>query len=280
MAEEFNPQQKSLQHRYDLKVFNIGLLLLILTLIFSACQKEELSSTAPANLTASVEKAAKISAVTANFTPCYWADLMIQNVTDANNIYSNLNSADLVTWAGVNGATTYFCKTDCSGLVTKLLKQTYSYTDTYIKSWTGTSNPYASTYYNEIKTKDHFSQVSSVSTIKRGDIIAIKYPATSTNTGHIMVVASAPVLRTSTAPLVSNTKQYEVSVMDASSSGHGSLDTRYISSGVFNDGIGRGIFRLYTNSTGAIVGYSWSTYSTSDYYTQSARPLLIGRLIP
>jgi hypothetical protein len=95
-----------------------------------------------------------------------------------------------------------------------------------------------------------------------------------------MLVASVPVLRTSTAPLVTGTKQYDVPVIDASSSGHGSLDTRYISASNFNDGIGRGILRLYTNSKGALVGYTWSTYPNSDYYSQSQRPLLVGRLIP
>ena len=266
--------------KYDLKVFNVRVLLLFVVFLLLGCEKAVINET-NTQVPLIIEKSSKISAVTANYTPCYWADLMIQYVTPANNIYSTLNSADIVTWAGVNGATLYYCKTDCSGLLKNLLKQTYGYTDAYFKTWTGTSNPYAVTFYNEIKAKDHFSQVSSVNTIIRGDIIAVKYPSgTSTNTGHIMLVASAPVLRTSSSPLVSNTKQYEVLVMDASSSGHGSLDTRYISSSTFNDGIGTGVCRLYANSSGAIVGYTWSTYSNSDYYSQSQRPLIIGRLIP
>ncbi len=261
--------------------FNIRTMCLLLAFLVCGCEKVEINPANKQNLNNSNEKSALISAVTTNNSTGYWADLLIKNVTEANNIYSTLSSADIVTWAGVNAATLYYCKTDCSGLLKNLLKQTYGYTDAYIKTWTGTSTPFAVTFYNEIQSKDHFSQVSNVSSIIRGDIIAIKYPAgTSTNTGHIMLVASAPVARTSSAPLVTNTKQYEVSVMDASSSGHGRLDTRYISTGVFNDGIGRGIFRLYTNSTGTITGYSWSTYSTSEYFSLSARPLLIGRLIP
>lgn len=272
---KLHPKNSSLT---DLKVFNVMMVALLFSLIVYGCEKTVIvSETAPSTQPL---KATPNSVAAANQTTCYWADLLIQNVSNANNIYSNVNAEDLVTWAGINGALTYNCKTDCSGLIKNLLKQTYGYTDIYFKNWTGLSNPYASTFYNEIRTKDHFNQISAVTNITRGDIIAIKYPSTSSNTGHIMLVASAPVLRTSTLPLVSNTKQYEVSVMDASSSGHGSLDTRYISPGNFNDGIGRGIFRLYTNSQGAIVGYSWSTYSTSDYFSQSARPLLVGRLIP
>ncbi len=272
-------QTRDSNHFPILKTFNFKMLFLPIAFLVFGCDMAEVNSSDEQNLNVGTEKAAKISTAAANLTPCYWADLLIQNVADANNIYSTLNSGDLITWAGVNGATIYYCKTDCSGLLKNLLKQTYGYTDTYFRTWTGTSNPYAVTFYNEIRAKDHFSQVLAVGSIIRGDIIAIKYPSTSSNTGHIMLVASTPVLRTSTAPLISGTKQYEVSVIDASSSGHGSLDTRFVSGGIFNDGIGRGILRLYANSKG-IVGYSWSTYSNSDYYNQSARPLLIGRLIP
>jgi hypothetical protein len=221
------------------------------------------------------------AAVAANQSPYYWSNLMITNVTPENNIYTTTNSLDSVRWTGVNGATSYFCRTDCSGLITQLLKQTYGYSDSYFQTWTGLKNPYAVTYYNEIKAKDHFSQISTVTNIQQGDIIAIKYPTSASNTGHTMLVAAAPTLRsTATAPLITGTRQYEVSVIDQSSSGHGSTDTRYISSGNFNDGIGRGIFRLYVNSKGAITGYTWSTYTTSVYYSQSERQLIVGRLIP
>ena len=199
----------------------------------------------------------------------YWANLLVQNILPQNNTYNT--SIDLVTWAGQNGATAYQCTTVCSGFLTKMLTQTYGYTSNYFQSWTGSSSPHAATYYNEIITHDHFSQITQVSQVMQNDIIALQYPAGSSSTGHIMIVASAPVLRTASAPLVTGTTQYEVSVLDCSSTGHGSTDTRYISSGVFHSGAGRGIFRLYVNSSGNIVGYSWSTYSSSTYYSQSQR---------
>ena len=72
------------------------------------------------------------SLTTANYSPYYWSDLMIRNVTDPHNIY--INGFDSVRWAGQNGATGYYCATDCSGLITALLKQTYNYTSAYFKS--------------------------------------------------------------------------------------------------------------------------------------------------
>jgi hypothetical protein len=254
------------------------LLILSLLILSISCSKADLITAPNGDYNVSVTGEVPGAAVTANFSPQYWSDLMIANVSSDNNIYNNTH--DSVTWSGYNGFMTYRCETDCSGLLTCLLKQSYGYTNAYIKTWTGLSNPFASTYYNEIKAKDHFTPIPLVKDIARGDIIAIKYPAGSSNTGHIMIVASAPTARTASSPVVSGTSQYEVTIMDASSSGHGSLDTRYISSGNFNDGIGRGIARLYVNSKGTISGYTWSTYSNSVYYSQSERPLLVGRLIP
>lgn len=280
MQKIFSIQKKNSSRYNGFQGLDFRMLSFLLPLIIFGCNKTYLNPSDSQNLNLKAEKSAVVPTLAANNTPCYWADLLIQNVAEANNIYSTLNSGDIVTWSGINGAKVYYCKTDCSGLIKNLFKQTYGYTDAYFKNWTGLSNPYAVTFYNEIKAKDHFSQISTVNSIVRGDIIAIKYPVTNTNTGHIMLVASAPALRTATAPLVSNTKQYEVTVLDASSTGHGNSDTRYISTGLFNDGIGRGILRLYVNTNGTIAGYTWSTYSNSEYFVSSVRPLIVGRLIP
>jgi hypothetical protein len=255
---------------------------LMMNVILHSCQKEDAAMNKTVQLNAESasgnNSGSYVLDVVANQSPTYWSDQMIANVTDLNNIY--INSFDSVRWAGQNGATGYYCATDCSGLLTALLKQSYGYTTTYFKKWTGYSNPYASSYYNEIVTQDHFTRINSVTQIQRGDIVAMKYPAGSSNTGHVMVVAASPVVRASTNPLVTGTTQYEVLIMDCSSSGHGSNDTRYINGTDWYDGIGRGIFRLYVNSSGSIVGYTWSTYSSSVYYSQTQRQLAVGRLIP
>lgn len=209
--------------------------------------------------------------------PLYWVRLLVQNIQPADNFYNT--QADSVTWTGQQGAIAYYCSTDCSGMFTKLLKQSYGYSDTYFKTWTGLANPYAYTYYNEIVKRDHFTRISKISGIAAGDIIAMKYPSGSTSTGHIMIADGPAVLRTSTAPLITGTVQYEIPVNDCSSSGHGSLDTRY-NNGNWDDGVGRGIFRIYADSRGNMLGYTWSTFSNSVYYSQSQRPLAVGRHIP
>lgn len=245
-----------------------------LSLFNSSCKKE----LPDALLHKSLSDQKYLSTIATNGSPTYWTNLLIQNVTPANNTY--VASTGIVSWAGQNGAIAYVCSTQCSGYLNRVLTQTYGYTNSYYASWMGVSYPKATNYYNEIITQDHFTNILSVNQIMQGDIIAMQYPPGSTATGHVMIVDSAPTLRTTSSPLVPGTSQYEVVVMDCSGSGHGSTDTRYISNGVFEDGIGKGVFRLYVNSTGNIVGYTWSTYSNSTYYDQSQRHLAVGRLIP
>jgi hypothetical protein len=251
-----------------------------LLVVLSACNKEnsmpldtqnKVSAQNQPNFQADVQAQVQAAAL----TPYDWSNLLVTNVTPINNVY--VNGVGSVSWAGQNGATIYACSTDCSGFLNRLLTQSYGYTSAYYKTWMGVTRPLAEHYYNEIVTKDHFRPIKTVSEIQQGDFVAIKYSGNATNTGHCMLVAAAPTLRSATDPLVAGTTQYELSVMDCASSGHGSTDTRYATS---DSGIGKGILRIYVGSNGTIAGYTWSTFSNSVYYHKMARPLVVGRLIP
>ncbi len=254
-------------------------LYLVLITAFYSCKKEEIvvNPTQPDN---SVNRTINNNTSNVvNQSMYYWADLLVQNCTAINSSY--VHTTPIVTWAGQNGATTYQCHTDCSGLVNSLLTQTYGYTSTNFLTWWNVSRPLAQTYHDAIAAKNKFLRRTNISQIVQGDYIAIKYPTTETNTGHIMMVVLPPVLRASTSPLINGTKQYDVMIIDCSNSGHGSTDTRYITAtGTFNQGVGRGVFRIYTNSKGVIQGYTWSTYSNSVYYNQSQRHLEVGKFVP
>ena len=252
-------------------IFNFCLLSLVL---LSACSKDN-SISLEENSPLSSQNQPSIQALATTLTPYYWSNLLVTNINPVDNFY--VNSTGSVSWVGQNGATIYACSTDCSGYLNRLLTQTYGYTSTYYQTWMGVTRPLAKHYYSEIVANDHFTQILAATQIQQGDIVAIKYPADATNTGHCMLVAASPTLRTASAPLVAGTTQYELSIMDSSSSGHGITDTRYPTA---DTGVGKGIFRLYVATDGSIAGYSWSTSSGSVYYPQSERPLAVGRLIP
>jgi hypothetical protein len=208
-----------------------------------------------------------------------WAVKLLE-VSPATTSYRHRNTS--VRWKGVNSATASECHTDCSGLLSSLLRRAYGLTKDDLNKWLGRRRPVASTYYEAIKKQNQFRRLARLEEVRPGDVIAIKYDKDKNaerNTGHIMLVVAAPKRRTASAPLVSRTQQWEVTILDASRSGHGKSDTRRKRSGGFSPGLGRGTFRLYTNKAGAVVGHSWSTFPKSVHHSQADRPLVIGRLV-
>lgn len=177
-------------------------------------------------------------------------------------------------------------RTVCSSFVTLLLQRSYGWSNSFVKDWTGFIDPHGRDYHDAIVERNGFKRILHVGEIRPGDFLAIKYPKNriskdgAEDTGHIMIVDSMLPDRTTTEPLVTGTHQYFVSVIDSSHSGHGASDTRHAGRGKFSGGIGRGIFRIYTDSTDRIAGYTWSNEQTSKFCVPEAGDLVAGRLDP
>jgi hypothetical protein len=170
------------------------------------------------------------------------------------------------------------CHTDCSGFMDSLIRHTYPKYDAEVfKKWFGKSRPLADSYYDTILAQKGFMRIAKIGDIRPGDIIAIKYPAGSDNTGHVMLISGMPRSHAISAPTVAGTLQWEVPVIDSSMSGHGKADTRRKADGTFRNGLGTGSLRLYTKM-GTVVGYAWSALAASEYHDGKTRPLAIGRL--
>jgi len=208
----------------------------------------------------------------------FWAVDLAENVAPEYNTYDS--NPNYVYWVGVAGATRYENRTTCSNFLTRVLKQSYGFSDTDLKTWLGATNPAVIRYYTAIVEENGFLRISNIDDVLPADIVAVAHPPGGTVTGHVSIAISAPVPRISTTPIVPGTYQYELEIVDSSSSGHGPLDTRRLPNGEWQQGAGIGIMRLYTDEEGVIVGHTWSTYSTSLYYDETTRPIAIGRLPP
>ncbi len=211
------------------------------------------------------------SAVQAATTHLVTAQTLVSNLLiSKKNVYGS--SPSTILWNGASSE----ARTVCSTFMSLLLKHTYSYTDSYFSSWFGSTSPCAALYHDTINLQKGFQKITNVTQIQAGDVFAIKYFDGAANTGHVMLAAGAPHLRTATSPLVSGSTQYDIEVIDSSQSYHGKSDTRYTSGQP--GGIGKGVFRIYTDANGAIVGYTWSLESNSIFYSPAARDLVAGRL--
>lgn len=203
------------------------------------------------------------------------AHSLIKAVKPEDTSYIHKNN--LVSW-GVDSKAV--CHADCSGLINALLLHGKFFSQEQLNKNLGSNRPLAKHYHDAIIHHRGFKEITKIDDVRSGDIIAIKYPPGSGNTGHVMLVASLPLKRNPTEPLIKNSIQYEIEIIDSTSSGHGASDSRRIESGKYREGLGQGIYRVFSDDKGIFIGHTWSVYPSSKYYDMTVRNLVIGRINP
>lgn len=170
--------------------------------------------------------------------------------------------------------------TDCSGFADALLEHCYGIDKDQMKQMFGSGRPSARRYHDAIVAGKGFKQIENVHDIRPGDFLAIKYLSRKDNTGHVMIVADRPQLMRFKPPEVLGATQWAITVIDSSKSGHGPTDTRHQkgAGGKDHDGVGEGVFRIYTSGDGKIVGFAWSTLANSGFKEPTDEHLVIGRI--
>jgi hypothetical protein len=206
------------------------------------------------------------------------AELIANQIDRSHNEYAHQGC--FIRWKGEDGATYYENRTDCSDFLDLLLEHTYHFTPAQMKAWTGRERPLATDWFETIRGGNGFEIISEVSSIRPGDVIAVKFPPGGADTGHIMIAAGIPRQRPATAPMEAGTDQWELAIIDSSKSGHGKEDTRRLPDGTFSRGVGEGTLRLYSRSDGTIAGYSWSVFAVSNFAPSTEHKIVVGRLGP
>lgn len=203
---------------------------------------------------------------------------LLEQVRPENSSYEHHHGS--VNWGTADGRARYECHTDCSGLLNHVFEHVYHLNREDMRSWLGADRPHARTYHQAIAMQNRFRRIGYAQQMKPGDIIAVRYPPGSKNTGHIMIVAEPPKPRRPTEPQLAGTLQWDVRIIDSTGSAHGKSDSRLRADGRFNAGIGEGLLRLYTDRDGRVVGHTWSNAPGSTFHGQSERNIEVGRLTP
>jgi hypothetical protein len=203
------------------------------------------------------------------------ADALIDGISSDHNVYEHKGC--FIKWKGIDGATDYENRTDCSDFLALLFEHSYGITTEQLKKWTGHERPYAHHWHDGIAASKGFTQIGKLADAKVGDVLAVKFPPGSNDTGHIMLIDQPPESIPAKPPIIPGTFQWNVMVIDSTKSPHSS-DTRSHEDGSKGQGVGRGVVRIYTDSAGAVAGYCWSDASRSKFESQSEHDMVIGRL--
>lgn len=193
------------------------------------------------------------------------------------------HSPTQVDWPpNIDGTPAIACYADCSGLLNELFKSSLAMTDEDLSKWLGAKRPLASAYYNAITTQSGFERITHVQAVTPGDIIAIRYERGAGNSGHVMVVDALPfpAPQNEGPPSPLGATAWDIPVIDCSSTGHGPGDTRWSGAKRIRTGLGRGVFRLYTDSSGVPVAHAFTIEPAAPVRPMSLRPVAIGRLTP
>jgi hypothetical protein len=204
------------------------------------------------------------------------AQTLVENISPGHNEYRHKEC--FIKWKGVDGATRYENRSDCSDFLALLVQHAYGVSGEQLKDWTGHQRPYASHWHDAIVAGSGFTQIIKLADAKPGDVLAVKFPPGLDDTGHVMLMADAAQGIEQKEPIAAGTRQWNVAVIDSTKSPH-SDDTRAAKDGgTAGQGVGRGVIRIYTDSAGAIAGYCWSDGSKAAFRAQSERNMVIGRL--
>lgn len=167
------------------------------------------------------------------------------------------------------------CHADCSGFINWLLLEATGKPPAALEQWFRSKRPVARHYVDAIVTEKFFRRIHRLKDCLPGDVVAMKYPKGNDNTGHVMLVAERPKKRVASAPLVEETEQWDLKIIDCTTSPHGS-DSRKKEAGS-RGGLGTGLFRIYTNADGEPVGYTWGPGPKSEYRAMKDRLIVVGR---
>jgi hypothetical protein len=186
-------------------------------------------------------------------------------VAEASRVLSTMTSSSYSHKTHIDG-TTY--DVDCSGFVDYLLARVAPSALDELRAAT-VKRPLARhfvQFFQAPHDAGHWRRVARVSELAAGDVLAWKKPAevTSTNTGHVMIVAAAPQLRGGSV--------WIVPIFDSTAAPHGKSDPRKAAHAT---GVGRGAVLLEVDGAGAPIAYVWSDAKKS---RRHATEIALGRL--
>ncbi len=210
---------------------------------------------------------------------------LVATVKPENNKYRFIGPEG-VRWKGDLFTSENTVNTMCTGFVGAMLERAKNPTIKEIESKTYWKKYVRmDSYYEAVQKGYGLQKIENLDAVKPGDLYMFMCN-TNCNTsegpalGHVTIVDVKPKQKAPTPPLIDGTLQWLVTVIDSADGPHGKDDTRWRPQGEPKaSGVGRGIFRVYTDLNGVPVGYT-SGPNGPKYQDTKDRPIAFGRPFP
>lgn len=170
------------------------------------------------------------------------------------------------------------CYADSMTVWNEILPEVYpQFKGRGLDTWLGGLPPQAGHYAKAIESENQFKQVQSLHELRPGDFVAIRYEE-GKEVGHLMMVNAIPKRYEATAPLLDDSFQWLVEIIDLTNEPHGESDPRYRKGGKHEGGFAKANFRFYVDGYGRPLGYTWTPGTRSKLIFQTERKVVFGRL--
>lgn len=210
---------------------------------------------------------------------------LVATVKPENNKYV-FRGPDGVRWKGDLFTSENTANTMCTGFVGAVLERAKNPTIKEIESKTYWKKYVRmDSYYEAVQKGYGLQKIERLDAVKPGDLYMFMCKINCNTSegpalGHVTIVDVKPTQKNPTPPLIDGTLQWLVTVIDSADGPHGKDDTRWRPQGEPKaSGVGRGIFRVYTDLNGVPVGYT-SGPNGPKYQDAKDRPIAFGRPLP
>jgi hypothetical protein len=173
----------------------------------------------------------------------------------------------------------YAVRADCSGFLLALFARAgYATRErmTYFVPSPKRKRPAAEDFVASIEQERGFVRIASLADIRPGDLLAHAMLDAADKvevgtTGHVFLIDSVPVPIRAVPPVVRDTRQHAVLVIDSNNEHLGADDTRLADPAHPVFGVGRGTIRLYSDASGTLVGWSRTFRHGRRFFSYSER---------
>ncbi len=208
---------------------------------------------------------------------------LVATVKPENNKYV-IRGPEGVRWKGDLFTSENTVNTMCTGFVSAVLEKAKNPTVKEVESKTYWKKHLRLDSYWEALQKGYgLQRVEAIESAKPGDLFMFWCNAGCRTRegyeayGHITIIDTTPTRKDPTPPLIDNTLQWLVTVIDSADGPHGRQDTRWRPKGEpLATGVGRGTYRVYTDLAGIPLGYT-NGPNDPKFHDVKDRPIGIGR---
>lgn len=200
---------------------------------------------------------------------------LVANIKPEHNQY--VLGGELISFPGDLLSSKYAMKADCSGFLLAIFERAKYPTRsqmTFLKWSPSRKRARAEDFLYSIENEKGYRHIKRIEDVRPGDLLAhamlnIEDQKQTGTTGHVFLINSLPKKIAPRRPLAEGTTQYEVSIIDSNEEHVGEDDSRLPANKLH--GLGQGTIRIYSDSSGELVGWARTFKNTNRFFSYSPR---------